>query len=200
MMTQTHLLAGAALFARPGASLRNTAVIIGSLIPDAAIYTLFIWSKVAGIPESEVWREIYWQEPWQTWTAAGNSFPLIALIGLAGVTALRVPALSFRIGLFALFFALAAFVHIALDFPVHNADAHRHFWPITDWKFYSPVSYWNPQHYGDVFSVLEAFMGVALALVIFRRFKALWLRALLILVCLAYIAVPVYFTLVLGGS
>ena len=38
----------------------------------------------------------------------------------------------------------AALVHLTLDFPLHNDDARAHFWPLTNWKFTSPVSYWDP--------------------------------------------------------
>ena len=199
MMTQTHLLVAASLLAKPGEKLRNTAVIIGSFIPDAAIYTLFVWSKLASIPEQKVWREIYWQEPWQTWTAAGNSVPFVMLLGFAGVAALRIPALAYRIGLFAVFLALAALTHVAGDLPVHVDDAHRHFWPLSDWKFISPVSYWHPDHHGGIFSILESVLGVMLAIILFRSFKVLWVRIVLVLVCLAYIAVPLYFLLMFGG-
>jgi len=198
MMTQTHLLVACALFAKPGAKLRNTAVIIGAFIPDAAIYTLFVWSKLAGIPEERVWREIYWQEPWQSWTAAGNSIPLYVLLLILGVVALRAPTAAFRIGLVLTFFALTALTHIAGDMPFHVDDAHRHFWPLSDWKFISPVSYWRPDHYGSIFSMLESLLGVVLAIILFRRFKAWWVRILLAAVCTAYIAVPVYFSVILG--
>ncbi len=199
MNTQTHLLVAAALFAKPGHYVRNAAVVVGSFIPDAAIYTLFAWSKAAGIPERKVWSELYWQEPWQSWTAAGNSVPFYVLLLILGVVALRAHRSVFLLGLVFTFFACAALSHVAGDFPVHVDDAHRHLWPLTDWKFISPVSYWHPDHHGGIFSVFEMLLGLALAVILFRRFNTLWVRVLLALVCAAYIAVPLYFTLVLGG-
>ncbi len=200
MMTQTHLLVGAALFAKPGQRVRNTAVIVGSLIPDAAIYVLFVWSKVMSIPETQVWRELYWQEPWQTWTAAGNSAPLYLGLLILGVILLRTGGLLWKIGLFATFLALAALVHVAMDLPVHVDDAHRHLWPLSDWKFISPISYWDPDHHGRVVSIIEGCLGIVLAILLFRRFKNWLVRGLLLLLIAAYIAVPVYFTLMLGGN
>ena len=41
------------------------------------------------------------------------------------------------------------------DLPLHNDDAHRHFFPFSDWRFSSPVSYWDPQHYGYWASLVE---------------------------------------------
>lgn len=200
MMTQTHLLVASALLAKPGERLRNFAVVTGALVPDAAIYVLFGWSKFAAIPERIVWDQLYWQEPWQSWTAAGNSLPIYGLLLLIGLLLLRgVPAL-FRVGLFLFFLSLAAITHIAGDFFVHITDAHRHFWPLSNWKFVSSVSYWHPDHHGGVFSTIEAVAGLVLCVILFRRFHALWVRVLLALLALAYIAVPVYFTLVLGGT
>jgi len=106
MMSQTHLLIASAAFAKPDQPLRNTAVLIGAFVPDAAIYALFAWSKFDGIPEQKVWNELYWQEPWQTYTAAGNSIPLYLLMLLVGVVVLRAIPGIWRIGLFATFFAL----------------------------------------------------------------------------------------------
>ncbi len=199
MNTQTHLLVAAALFAKPGHSLRNAAVVVGSFIPDAAIYTLFVWSKIAAIPEQKVWDELYWQEPWQSWTAAGNSIPLYLLVLVLGIVALRAHRSVFLFGLLMTFFAAAALSHIAGDFPVHVDDAHRHLWPMTDWKFISWISYWHPNHHGGIFSVLEMMLGLVLAVILFRRFNALWVQTLLALVCAAYIGVPLYFKFVLGG-
>lgn len=199
-MTQTHLLVATALLARPAEKLRNMAVVAGALIPDAAIYVLFAWSKVAAVPERRVWDEIYWNEPWRTWTAAGNSIPFYVILLVIGVVLLRAHRAAFRIGLVLTFVALAGLTHIAGDLPFHVADAHRHFWPLSDWTFVSPISYWHPDHYGDVFSLVESALGVVLAIILFRRFKTLWVRVLLVLVCTAYIGVPLYFTLALGGS
>lgn len=199
MMTQTHLLVASALFARPGQRLRNVAVVLGSLVPDAAIYVLFAWSKAMQIPERTVWDELYWQEPWQSWTAAGNSIPLYAVLLLAGIILLRAVPGLFKVGLFLTFLALAALSHIAADFPFHVHDAHRHFWPLSDWKFISPVSYWDPAHHGSLFQIFEVALGLALAVLLFRRFKALWARLALGLLIIAYIAVPLYFTFMLGG-
>jgi hypothetical protein len=200
MMSQTHLLVAAALFARPGKRLRNTAVIAGAILPDAAIYVLFIWSKVVGIPEQHVWNVLYWQPPWSEWVAAGNSIFIWLTALLIGLIALRAAPVAHRIGIVLTFAALAALVHLALDFPVHHDDAHRHLWPLSDWIFRSPVSYWNPDRNGHIFTALETTLGVALCVVIFRRFQSLWVRAVTALLALAYIAVPVYFTIVLGGG
>ncbi|MEO0545540.1 MAG: hypothetical protein AAF035_01205 [Pseudomonadota bacterium] len=198
MMSQTHVLMASAILAKPGSTLRNTAVIVGAIVPDLAIYGLLLWSKLRGIPEATVWNELYWKEPWQTYTAAGNSIPLYAITLVLGLIILRAAPGMFRIGLFALFLGLAALIHIAGDLPVHVADAHRHLWPISDWKFVSPVSYWDPNHHGRSFMLFEAILGISLSALLFTRFKS-WLVRVIILTCVvAYIAVPTYFIWQLG--
>ncbi len=195
MMSQSHLLLASGLLAKPGENLRNAALIVGAFLPDAAIYVLFFWSKLAGIAESRVWNELYWQEPWQSFTAAGNSIFLYGGLLVLGVFALRSASSFFRIGIVLVFLALAALSHIATDLPVHVEDAHRHFWPVSDWKFISPVSYWNPDHHGRVFMFFELILGAVLCIILFRRFKSWPVRLLLLVLLAAYVAVPVYFTL-----
>lgn len=205
MMTQTHTLVAATLFMKPERSIRqNTAILLGSLAPDAAVFGLFIWSKFAGIPERQLWREIYFTEPMLSFTAIGNSLPLYFLIFLIGVFwfkyanqnmhtdktySFQTLATSSAIGLF----ALAAITHLIGDFPVHVADAHPHFWPITDWRFESVVSYWDRRHHGGTFRIFEAIAGVLLSVILFRRFKSKWVRAFTLIAIAAYVAVPLYF-------
>ena len=221
MNTQTHLLLAAALFCRPGHRGRNAAVLAGAFAPDLGVYGLFAWSKLAGVPEADVWRRIYFAEPMQTIQAVFNSVPLYAVLLIAGMALLAPLSRTERavagagaqqpasggdwwsfvdgrswLGLF----ALAALVHLAGDLPLHADDAHRHFWPLTDWRFHSPISYWDRAHYGGVFSLVEAALGVALATVLFRRFPIRWVRALCVLAVAVYVGVPLYFTLVLGGG
>lgn len=199
MMSQTHILVASALMAKPGQKLRNTAILIGAFVPDAAIYSLFVWSKLRGIDENKVWNELYWQEPWQTYTAAGNSVLLYVVLMLIGAVALRNAPAAHRIGLFLMFLSLAALTHLAGDFPVHVDDAHRHLWPLSDWKFISPVSYWDPNHHGTIFSIFEALLGVVLCVILFRRFDSWLVRIPLIVLVAAYVLVPLYFAYQLQG-
>lgn len=193
MMTQTHLLIATTMFTRPGQKRRNAAIIAGALIPDIAIYALFVYAIATGIPQSTLWNETYWREPWQTWVTIGNSVPLYS--GLLAISLFIAAPKDGRPRWQSLpaLFALAALVHLAGDFPFHHDDAHIHFWPFTDWRFHSPVSYWDRDHHGNVFAILEAALGLVLMVLLFRRFKAIWVRALIGLGMLGYIAVPLFF-------
>lgn len=204
MMTQTHTLVAACLFARPERPARqNLAILIGSFLPDAAIYILFIWSKFAQIPENQLWRDLYFSEPMLIFTAIGNSFPLYFVILLIAIMWAKRKTTEEDYGKLALgstlgLLALAAMTHLAGDLPVHAKDAHPHFWPLTGWRFHSPVSYWDKNHYGGIFSLIEAALGVVLSIIIFRRFKQWWVRLLAVLALFTYVAVPAYFQMMMG--
>lgn len=94
--------------------------------------------------------------------------------------------------------SLAALLHLASDLPVHVDDAHAHFWPLSEWRFRSTVSYWNPTHNGNWFALFEIAIGVVLSFVLWRRFHAVWVRALLVLAVIAYLGPPIYFGVIQG--
>jgi membrane-bound metal-dependent hydrolase YbcI (DUF457 family) len=52
-------------------------------------------------------------------------------------------------------------LHALGDAFLHREDGHRHLWPISTWRFESPVSYWDPAHHGSLGAGFE--VGVVLA-------------------------------------
>lgn len=194
MMTPTHILIAAAVLARPADTAagrwRNAAAVAGALLPDAVIYGLFAWARlIAGIPERDLWTRVYWQADWQAALAAGNSVPLWgALFGLGLLV--RWPLV--------VVVAAAALLHLACDFPVHADDAHSHFWPLTDWRFQSPISYWDERHHGDIVALVELALALGLLAVLWRRFRSWPVRLALGLALVSYAAVPVYFAVASG--
>jgi len=200
MNTQTHLLLATALFARPGRDnrLRNAAVITGALLPDAVIFVMFAWSKLIGAPESEVWSDWYFNPPWLTAIDWMNSLPLFGAILLIGWVMPRdAPGLNVLSSVLMLF-ALAAITHLLGDLPLHVDDGHAHFVPFSEWRFVSPISYWDPRHYGNITSLLELALGMTLIVILWRRFAGRTVRALLALAVIAY-AVPYVWFVLLGG-
>lgn len=190
MNTQTHLLVAAALLARPQAPVRNVAALCGGLLPDASIYVMYGVAKLQAVPEAEIWSRLYFTPFWHAWIAATNSVPIYGALLIAGLA---------RGWEAAAVFALAALSHIAFDLPLHREDAHPHFWPVSDWTFVSPVSYWDPNHYGYWSAAFEVALALALVAVLWRRFAAGWVRALLLLALVPYLLVPLHFKMALGG-
>jgi membrane-bound metal-dependent hydrolase YbcI (DUF457 family) len=190
MNTQTHILMGAALFGRPLPRLA-VAGALGGVVPDLPMYAIIIGLRASGHPLDEIFGRIYWEHWWQVANAIGHSFLLWGV--LAAVTA--APALRDTASKAAPVFALSgsAIVHSVIDFLCHRDDAHMHFWPLTEWRFRSPVSYWDPQHFGQWFGLFEAMIGIALVVILWRRYANRLLRGLLALCLAAYVAVPAFF-------
>ena len=163
MNTPAHLIIGAAAFARPDAPRTTTATLIGGLLPDLSLYLLAGWHLlVLGTPGETVFREYYHSEEWQRIFAVDNSF---VFWGLGLVAALWARSRS------AVAFAGAGLLHLALDFPLHTHDARMHFWPLTDWRFESPVSYWDGAQGGDMVGWVELSLVVGLTVALLWRFR-----------------------------
>lgn len=187
MNSPTHSLLALALLSKKGQTKRNWAVFIGSVVPDLAIYLWAPYQRFAnGVSGAEMWRELYFQPPMQNLIAFFNSIPIYLALALIGWLS---RAKTF--GIVLLFFALAALIHMATDMPVHSEDAYRHFWPLTDWRFYSPLSYWDRSHHAGWVSVFEAVIALVSIIVLWRRFPKLWVKLLLGILALFYIAFQV---------
>ena len=186
MNSPTHTLLALALLSKQGDKKHNWVVIFGSIIPDAVIW---LWapyqSLINGVSGETMWRELYFAEPMQNLIAYFNSIPiygLLAVIGYAGR--------ANTWGKLILFFALAALIHMATDLPVHNHDAYRHFWPLSDWRFISPFSYYETEHHAVWVSLIEASIALISIIFLWRRFAKLWVKILLGIFALFYIALP----------
>lgn len=120
-----------------------------------------------------IFRNLYFENP--AWIAANNLLqsPTMLLLMLAGLVLLRRrrPAAAHSM----LWFLLGAVVHVALDIPVHHDDGPLLFFPFQ-WtiRFQSPVSYWDPRHYGDIVRIVELVLMVALVLYLLRPRLRRW--------------------------
>ena len=171
MNTPAHLILGAAAFARPNAAAVTAAALAGSLLPDVSLYAMAAFALfVQDIPPSIVFGQLYFSDRWQQVFAIDNSFFAWLLVLLTGYW-LRRDWLTVM--------GAAAILHLLTDFPLHHDDGRQHFWPFSDWVFVSPVSYWDPAHYGHYVAVLEISLCAALCVVLFRRFKGIAARGLI---------------------
>ncbi len=156
MTTPAHVVAGLLAFSRKTTPSYTIAAVAGSLAPDAPMFLFYGLHKlVLGTPENVLWGVAYFEPRWQGFFDLFNSVPLIALAALGAAVAGRAAMLA-ALGAMAL--------HVAMDLPVHHDDAHRHFFPFSDWRFASPVSYWDPRYHGRLVTMAEGafiFTGVA---------------------------------------
>ena len=195
MNTPTHSLLALAILSKRGNPKRNWAALIGSLIPDLIIYIWAPYQYLRGQSSAQIWSELYFQPPMQTMIALVNSVPIYAALAFTGYV-MRTKLW----GRLLLVFALAALIHIAADFPVHGHDAYRHFWPFSDWRFHSPLSYWEMGLHARWVSLFEAGLGLICIAVLWRRFPKLWVKIVLGLLALLYAAGQVMMQLAAQGA
>lgn len=190
MLTSSHILIGAAVASRPKMPPWQLLLAwAGGFAPDASIFTMVVYSLLVNGPGVDLWSMsdgLYWQQPWQTFSAISASFPLWAAVVLTGFVLFRFSERFKTLGLGIVIFSVAYFLHITADFFTHADDAYAQFWPFSDWRFNSPVSYWQPQYYGRVFGVLEAITGLGVVIYLVVRFKQWPVRAAAILMSLPY--------------
>jgi len=187
MNTPAHLLLAAAVFAKPECPKITTAAITGALFPDISLYIMASFSLlVLGNTPNHVFNVQYFSPLWQQVFAVDNSFILWGMLAAFALWA-RKPWL--------IAFTGSAILHLCFDFPLHHDDARMHFWPVSNWIFHSPISYWDSNHYGQIISVLEQLMAVGLFILLWRRFKTPKIRAFYALLTAIELAPIIIFAL-----
>ena len=93
----------------------------------------------------------------------------------------------------------AALLHLAFDLALHADDARRHFWPLTDWVFASPLSYWDRRHHAGVVGPLEIAATLALGAWLLTRHRSAVARAIVAALMLAEAAPLVMWRIVFAG-
>ena len=168
MNTPSHVVYALVLLGRPARPELLAPIAIGSLVPDAPMFVFYgVERWLHGRPPSWLWSVGYFEPGWQSFFDLFNSLPLI------GVGALV--ALGLRSQRALMFFAAMAF-HCLCDLLVHHDDAHRHFYPLSDWRFESPISYWDALHYGAWMGGLEIVLGAAACALLWRSHSLRWVR------------------------
>lgn len=191
MNTQTHILIGLAVAGKPGDGKINSAALLGGFMPDLVLYSLILWERfVLGRDLNTIFDVSYFTPLWQTLVSAGHSFPLWGIMLWLAI-ALKNPVLKA--------FCLAGLAHLLLDFPFHHDDAHMQFWPFTDWRFESPVSYWDSAHYGNIISVFEGAGLMTLAVYLWHIHKNPAIRFLVCVLAPSLFLMHVFYMIAFRG-
>lgn len=179
MNTPAHLIFGAAAFSKKDRKGSLSAALLGALAPDVSLYAMVgVSIFILGVPAQTVFREYYYSDAWQSVFAVDNSFILWgALLGVALWRSWRLVAI----------FAASALLHLALDFPLHTHDARQHFWPLSDWAYNSPFSYWDSRAHAGIVGPIEGGLSILFSAILFRRFADWRIRALVLVLLLAEI-------------
>lgn len=170
MNTPAHLILAAAAFARPNQRGTLTAALCGAIAPDLSLYLLVGWHiGVLGTPAEIVFSDLYYSSHWQSIFAIDNS---VFVWGLILALALH------RRWLWVKVFSASALLHLAFDLPLHAGDGRPHFWPVSDWVFNSPVSYWDSQFFGWLIGPFGLVAAAAITVALIRRYRSIASRLL----------------------
>lgn len=174
MNTPSHYIVNLAILGKKFSPQANLAIGIGAILPDVPIFIFYFVAKfIHKMPDSQIWSEAYYQPFWQNIIALFHSFPM-ALIGLIACW-----YWGWKPG--AILFG-SMILHSCFDLPVHNDDAHRHLYPFSNYRFISPISYWDPRHYGKIVALVELISVLILTPLVFGFLRSWTTKSLVIAV------------------
>lgn len=193
MITPTHVVINVVLAhrRRPTAAatadpLRRRVFILGGLAPDLGLYIMTglaaaYYPLAQGLSFEETFRlvfdDLFYNAP--AFVVAHNVLhaPLV-IAGLIGAGSwLKKTSKRQRLGGALQAFGLGCAIHTALDIPVHHNDGPLLLFPFNwSWRFDSPVSYYDPDHYGSIVAPIDLAITVvgvaAIGWVALRRRRA----------------------------
>jgi hypothetical protein len=179
MNTPAHYLLNLALLGKTISPKHNVAIAIGAILPDIPIFVFYFVAKfIAQIPEAKIWSEAYYEPFWQNAIALLHSIPL-ALIGTVFFY-----YLDWKPGMI---LCLSMVCHSLLDLPVHNDDAHRHFFPFSNYRLISPFSYWDIRHHGKFVAFVEMALVIGVNPIAISLLNSLWAKGIVIGIDLFYL-------------
>lgn len=156
-----------------------SAVLLGSVAPDLPLYGLvfggvvwFGWYQQwpADQVAQHMFSTLFYEDP--IWISLHNCLhsPTLLLI-LLGLVWWRVGRQQMA-DRWITWFLGSCLLHTLVDIPVHHDDGPLIFWPINwSYRYSSPLSYWDPKHYGIPVSIFEGLLALLLAVrLLIRRF------------------------------
>jgi len=188
MKTPSHFLMTAALDkSLPRVPIVKSAFLLGSIAPDLPLWILSISSIIyyhfiQGWSLADTFKlvfdQLYFHNPF--WIASHNFLhsPLLLLLALGFVWRWRRNIGSPSRWFF--WFLIACLLHSVVDIFTHASDGPLLFFPL-EWtiRFDSPISYWEPRHYGREFGMFENVLDVVLFLYLFGSRISRYVRRLI---------------------
>jgi hypothetical protein len=186
--TPSHLVITAALHrwagARGGPAILRGPFLLGAVMPDVPLTLLWIGAYlyaryIQGDPGitlmDESFDRLYFTDP--LWIASYNTLHAPVLLSIALALLWRFREQTGVRGRWWLWFLAGCLVHSALDIPVHVSDGPLLLFPF-EWsvRFQSPVSYWDPRHYGRQFAAFELLLDLGLLAYLLGPRFGRWLR------------------------
>lgn len=189
--TPSHAILNLALLIEQQGAQATLPIVFGAVLPDLPMFALYFWAKfISSLPECQIWSETYYEPFWQNITDTFHSIPL-ALIGVLIAHYWEWQQIEILYS--------SAVLHSVFDLPVHNHDAHRHFFPFSNYRFISPISYWDPKHHGAVVTLVERLLVLMATFYVFPLLHSWVGKGLLVAVNLVYLTAYLYFYVFRAG-
>lgn len=179
MNTPSHAIINLFLLGKQSLPQANLFIVLGAILPDIPIFLFYGWAKlIARQSEKQIWSETYYKPFCQNFVALFHSLPL-ALAGWLIADYFQWQNLEILL--------ISLVLHSLGDLPVHNDDAHRHFFPLSNYRFISPISYWDRKHYGAIVSLVELSLVLLATIPVFQLLHSGIGKILLICIDVIYL-------------
>lgn len=138
------------------------AFVVGSVLPDLPVGVLTI---VANLQASDMGAAMVAMDRalsssfWLTLHNVPHSLVVMGALSLLGYVFSKR-----RWARWLLWYAAGATLHIVFDIFTHATDGPLFLYPLSQLRFSSPVSYWDPVHYGQAFTLFEYLLDFGLVL------------------------------------
>lgn len=153
---------------------------LGSIAPDVPLYLMSFggiafFKYVKGWEGKRTFRhlfdELYFNDP--LWIGFHNFLHSPTNLFLLAVVTFILRKRFPQVSRWTFYFLTACLFHSVADIVTHHDDGPVLFFPF-DWKyrFSSPVSYWDPNHFGRPFMVFETLLNLVLIVLLLRSWWA----------------------------
>lgn len=183
MQTYSHLLITAVFnekLKEKGVAVASKALLIGSIAPDVPLILITIgfiaynqFITPIGVGDRlflENYDQNYFTNPY--WIASHNLLHAPLLLLLYGSIGFWRMKKGDRWGRALFWFAIGCGLHAILDIFTHVHDGPVLFFPFNwTYRFAAPVSYWDPDHGGNIFLPLEHLLDAGILIYLFVKWR-----------------------------
>ena len=181
MTTQSHAILNIAILSKRYKPYLHSYACLGAIIPDLPIFIFFaVETFILRTSQRDLWGSRYFMEAWQNFFDIFNSVPLILILLGIGYYLIHSERMTVV--------AWSMLIHCAFDFLTHHDDGHRHFFPLSDFLFASPISYWDRNHHAGIVEPIERLVILATSIYLFPRLKTRLGQIVLVVINVLFLA------------